>query len=265
MDRCRTIVTYISHDRYMRIDAMRYRPRSIQTNLFLHTIDDIETKIELITLIMDLLGNLSNHISAYTVVQCSTNIVAVVQHHKIRVEGCYGPYMDTKCFDFVSTRRSHIDGEIFHLRDKIFAITTTSMYRWSAKYSLDSTSIIFPEIDSHTRRNLIIRSTIAYDVDISLVIDIIDESRNLISMSLYHNLILRIRIDNSYCCPIVIDKVLIDIVLEIVQPYFLTFFFISSGSMSIEIFFEEGKICHYTICYKINKCCYTEIYNLILN
>src|SRR5690606_28330872 len=89
------------------------------------------------------------------------------------------------------------------------------------KYTLDD-SFIRVNVDALTRCNLMIRSAIATDVDISVLSNVINKPGDLVGVSLDHNFVIRLRIDNSNDRSISIDRVVLDIRPDVIEPYFLS-------------------------------------------
>src|ERR1041385_2940143 len=67
-----------------------------------------------------------------------------------------------------------------------------------------------------------ITSAISSQINKAIIGDIMHEPGDLVSMSLYHHLEISFRIYYTYCCSIIICKMIIDIRFDILQPQFLT-------------------------------------------
>ena len=95
------------------------------------------------------------------------------------------------------------------------------------------------DVDPLGRGNLMVASSVAAQVNETVVRDVMHEVADFVCMRLNHHLVRCIGVDDPYDCSVGVHKVGVDVGLEVLEPQLLTFCFKARGRGIVQVFLQE--------------------------
>src|SRR5258708_33064491 len=100
-------------------------------------------------------------------------------------------------------------------------------------------SLFGVNIDAHGGCNLVIGAPIPPNIDVTVIGDVLDKPRYLISMSFDHNLVRRFWVNDTDRCPIHVYDAVVNVWPEIIKPDLLATRLKTGGGRIVEVAEEE--------------------------
>src|SRR5690606_21889768 len=187
---------------------------------FLDGIDDVKTEWQFLPVLAKPTGDLCDHKPTHPVVKRPTDEPSFVQLHQFILEGDDAADMNAHRVDLLLVFCTHIDKYILQRRG-FFLRHIAHMYRRPTENSFYN-PLVSVNVHALARCDLMVRPPVAPYVDVAVIGYVIHEPGDFIGVSLYHYFITRLGIDHADHGTISIDRVVLDVGFEILQPDLLT-------------------------------------------
>src|SRR5690606_3981928 len=149
------------------------------------------------------------------------------------IKGDHTANVHAKVFNFFARLTAYIDKNVLQRR-WFLLVGITHVDRGPTEYAFHDTLLAL-DVYAFRRSDLVVGASIASDVYVAVVRDIINKPGNLVGMGLDNYLILAFGVDHANGSAIDVDDLIVDIRFEIVQPDLLTCNFKTSRGCIVEI------------------------------
>lgn len=143
---CCCVVGNISNDSKIWLYTVCHHLSTLESDFFLYSIDDIQSKRKFFLVVMQQFCNLSDHKSSCTIIQCTTHTITIIEDKELIIIGDDVSDMYSHFFNFFFTLCSYIQCDIFYFWC-IFFVSSASMDSRSSKDSF-YWSFVCPDINS---------------------------------------------------------------------------------------------------------------------
>src|SRR5690606_20261409 len=177
--------------------------------------------------------HLRYHIATDSIIKSTSNQPLLIELHQLILKRDYTTHMNPHGVNLLLAGCPNINKDILQSR-RLLLTYIAHVDSGPPEHTFDDT-VVRMNVDALAWRYLMVGTTIASDIDISVIGNVVHKPGYLIGMCLDHYLVTCLRIDYPYHGAIYVNRVVVHIRLEILEPYFLSFRFEASGGSIVKI------------------------------